>query len=84
MDEIEKRRLIVFVFNIILLCGFLYLSYWGISNNLKTLVYIGLANVFTYNSYRCDRDFRGSSLLAKSILGLAGFLGYIMYLVTLV
>ncbi|MEG2599509.1 MAG: hypothetical protein RSA66_08550 [Muribaculaceae bacterium] len=51
---------------------------------MVTIIFIGLLGVFSYHCLAIHKEFGGSSVVAKAIIGLAGMIGDVIYYITLV
>ncbi len=51
---------------------------------MATLIFIGLLGVFAYHCSASHKEFRGSSAMMKTVLGLCGSIGYIAHYATLI
>ena len=51
---------------------------------MNTLIYIGLLGVFAYNTMANYQAFKGSSKVAKTVIGLLGCIGQTIYYISII
>lgn len=57
---------------------------WKTYNNMTTLIFISCVSIFAYNCIEIDKNFRGSSQVARLYIGLTGQICHIMFWVLFV